>query len=97
MAITITLNNIRILKWTVNVYHQNVTVVYQILDSSDETYSEGEAIFWATMPESGGVGPDGQPRPIPDYWYLLPPEYVTALTNLTIDARTALLHLVNEQ
>ena len=84
MQIVIDITDIKILWWTVNVEAQNVTVQYQLIKSDGTPYETKVAIFWVTLP-----GGEQQP-----YWYLLPAEYVAMLTNLTIDARTALLSTI---
>ena len=96
MALTITLNDVRINHWMVDIDNLRVIVNYSILkDTGDEYGDRSEAIFWVTMPDPTN-DPWGNPLPLPDNWYMLPEEYVTQLANLTNDARLALLHLVNE-
>jgi hypothetical protein len=84
--IIITLADIEIVKWTVNIAEQNVLVKYAIKTDTGDLYAYGEAVFWAALPNEDNPG----------NWYQLPEEYVTTLSNLTSDARLALLHLVNE-
>lgn len=86
LDILITLNDIEIITWAVSLIDQNVMVTYAIKTDAGETYKIDNAIFWAVMPEGDNPG----------NWYQLPEEYVTTLSNLTSDARSALLHLVNE-
>jgi hypothetical protein len=81
MLIIIEIVDIKVLRWTVDVENQNVTVEYQLMKSDGTPYTTNIAVFWATMP--GGTQET--------YWYQLPAEYVIALTNITNDARTALL------
>jgi hypothetical protein len=85
MQIIINVTNIKIIKWTVDVEGQRVITDFQMLKDDGTPYERREAIFWVTMP----------PEPHEPYWYLLPAEYVETLTNLTIDARTALMALIN--
>ena len=96
MAITITLADIKIHDWTVEVDYQRVIVSYSILKDTGEEYLDRQtAIFWRYIPDPGNDDL-GNPIPVPDNWYQLPEEYVQMLTDLTLDARSALLHLVNE-
>ena len=96
MALTITLNDVKINHWMVDIENLRVIANYSILKDTGEEYGgRQEAIFWVTMPEQTN-DPWGNPLPYPDNWYTLPEEYVTQLANLTSDARLALLHLVNE-
>lgn len=84
MQIIINVTDIKIIQWTVNVADQNVTVDFQMMKDDGTPYERLKAVFWAIMP----------PEPHDAYWYQLPAEYVTTLTNLTVDARTALLNLI---
>jgi hypothetical protein len=96
IEVTITLNDIGIESWKVDLVKQRVIVHYYLMTSTGEHYEYGEAIFWANLPTEGPLDPAGQPTPVPDNWYQLPVEYIATLTDLTADARSALLHLVNE-
>jgi hypothetical protein len=84
MQIIINVVDIKIIQWTVDVAKQNVTVDFQMMKDDGTPYERLKAVFWVTIPA-------GEQDP---YWYQLPLEYVTALTNLTVDARTALLSLI---
>jgi hypothetical protein len=95
MTKVITLTDIRIGSWRVDVLLKRVAVDYSILEDTGETFSKGIAIFWEVIPEPT-TDPDGNTVPNPDNWYQLPPEHVAHLTALTVDARAALLHLINE-
>lgn len=90
MGRTITLSDIRITGWVPNITLQNVTVTYQVIDQNGDVYDGGEAIFWATIPT--WTDPT---QPQPTNWYQLPQSYVNTLQQLTADARTALLPLIN--
>jgi hypothetical protein len=94
MAKTITLSDVRVEYWTVNVELQNVTASYRIVDDQSNTWERGEAVFWATMPDLGTDPFSGNPVPPPSNWYLLPAQYVQGLTDLTLDLRQALLSLI---
>lgn len=93
MSKTITLDDIKILEWTVNVGSRSVIVSYQVLDDEGDHYKSDSAVFWDTIPDEV-VGPEGL-MPNPDNWYQLPAKYTSFLTDLTVDAKNALLHLVN--
>ena len=84
MQIIINVVDIKIIQWTVDVAKQNVTVDFQMMKDDGTPYERLKAVFWVTMP----------PEPHEAYWYQLPLEYVTILTNLTLDARSALLSLI---
>lgn len=90
MQIVLTIDDIRINNWTVDVPNARVLVHYDMLTSANDVYRSEMAIFWATLP-SHDVDPWGNEIPIPDNWYQLPAEYVQVLTQLTVDARQALL------
>jgi hypothetical protein len=94
MPKTINLTDIKIRHWMVSVQDQCVTVSYEIIDDQSSVWEQGEAVFWATMPEPGVDPLTGEPGYLPDNWYQLPAQYVSVLTDLTQDARTALLHLI---
>jgi hypothetical protein len=89
MGRTITLTDLEILRWEVNLGQQYVQVYYRIVDQNGETYSFGDAIFWVTIPQINDPL-QGQPN----NWYQLPPSYIPILLQLTNDARTALLPLL---
>ena len=95
MALTITVNDLQIISWTVDVEQRNVTVNYMMVKDNGLPYTQNNiAIFWETIPTL--EDPQGNPVSPPDNWYQLPPAYSQFLTDLTIDARNALLHLINE-
>lgn len=81
MQIIIDIVDIKIISWTVDIENQSVTINYQLMKSDGTPYTTNIAVFWVTMP--GGTQET--------YWYQLPAEYVITLTNITNDARTALL------
>lgn len=93
MQIVINVTNIQIIQWTVDVAAQRVVVDFQSLTDTGEPYERKQAIFWVTMPVDP-VDPFGNPITDTSLWYTLPPEYVQTLTDLTIDARAALLPLI---
>jgi hypothetical protein len=95
MSLTITLNDIKVVSWTVDVSKRNVTVVYYRLEDTGDSLDGGEAVFWETLPDLGLDYDTGQPIPLPDHWYQLPAQYSQVLTDLTLDVRQALMHLVN--
>lgn len=95
MARTITLTNVRIVTWRVDVEQQRVVATYEVLRDDGTPESKSEAIFWINMP-AATTGIDGKLREPPDNWYQLPAGYVQTLTALTADVRSGLLHLINE-
>lgn len=94
MGRTITLSDIKILNWTLDVDNRNVTVNYQIRDQNDDTFESGQAVFWETLPVPK-PGINGEPGVNPDNWYQLPAQYSQALTDITLAARSGLLHLLD--
>jgi len=82
MQIIINVVDIKIIQWTVSVEKQNVTVDYCLMKDDGTSYERRTAVFWANRPAQE-----------PD-WYELPAEYVATLTQLTIDARAALMGLI---
>lgn len=87
MTMTITLNDIYVRRWSVDMELETVTVEYHLMRDTGEIFDTHQAVFWRNLP--------ADPNP-PDNWYQLPSQYVPTLASLTADARTALLHLVNE-
>lgn len=95
MAITVTINNLRIDRWTVDTALRNVEVEFFAIDSNGDTVGDLQiAFFWETLPDT--VDEHGNQIPRPDNFYQLPPTYSSTLTNLTQDAKNALMHLINE-
>lgn len=94
MAKTLTLTDIKIIAWRVDVEQKRVVAAYQVLRDDGSVQETAEAIYWATMPPPT-MGEDGEELSRPENWYQLPAKYVSILTNLTIDLRAALLHIVN--
>jgi hypothetical protein len=90
---TITLNDVVVLDWTVNVRNRSVTVSYAILEASGKEYEKGIAVFWDTLP-TPTPEPDGRTPPLPSNYYELPAKYRTVLADLTSEMRTALLKLI---
>jgi hypothetical protein len=90
MGRTITLTDLEILRWEVNIGQQYVQVYYRIVDQDGETFSYGDAIFWVTIPQI-----DDPLQIQPDNWYQLPTEYIQTLLSITGDAHTALLPIIN--
>lgn len=89
MAIAITLNDIKIDDWAVDVESRNVTIHYKRLRDDGSVYDDAYAVFWETIPDNGG-------EEIPSNWYQLPASHVAAIVSLTQDARIALGSLVGE-
>jgi hypothetical protein len=97
MAINYTVNNIQITSWTVDTEDRKVTIIYsQMLDTGEAFTQNNYAIFWETIPTMPIDPETGLPYPTPDDWYQLPPAYSQFLTDLTIDAKTALMPTINE-
>lgn len=92
---TITLNDIRIKSWGVDVANRKVHAEYSVLVDTGEIHRDGTSIFWETLPEQT-TDPDGNPVPLPDNWHQLPAQHGQTLTDLTAALRSGLLHLVNE-
>lgn len=88
MTRTITLTNVVVYKWQVDLAKQNVQVWYDIVDDQGAVWITGDAIFWETIPEQ--LDPDGNPVSPPNNWYQLPQEHSSVLVALTQDAKTAL-------
>lgn len=95
MSKTITLQDIEIISWSVDVGARRVSVDYQILDSDSNSYQRGMAIFWDTMPDPSDDPINASGTVAPVDWYQLPVKYVSLLTDLTQDVRAALLHLLD--
>lgn len=89
MAITINITQLEIEWWTVNIIKENVTVGYLLLDDDNKIWDRGEVIFWRTLPTP--TDDEGNPIPIPENWYTLPPTYVNHLNDITTHAETILL------
>lgn len=97
MAITYTVNNIKIESWNVDTEQRNVTVNYsELLDTGEPFRQNLYAVFWETIPTMPIDPETGLPYPTPDDWYQLPPAYSQFLTDLTIDARNVLLSTIGE-
>lgn len=97
MVKTITLNDVKIISWSVHVEQRCVTVEYTLAADDGTDFSYGAATFWETMPDPvpNPMGGD-EPDYIPEDWYQLPAKYTPLLTDLTVDARNALIHLLDE-
>lgn len=95
MGKTITLSDIKIHSWEVDVVRKSVTASYSVLDDETNEYGDGYAIFWVTIPDPGHLPGTSDPSPLPDIWYQLPLAYEQILTDLTQDLRQALLHLLD--
>ena len=90
----INVNEIKIISWTVDVASKSVIVSFSYNTDTDEIHDFGSAIFWETIP-GPQPNPEGGPDTVPDNWYQLPAKYTQILTDLTIDVRAALLHLLD--
>lgn len=88
MAITISISNLEIEEWIVNIIKENVTIKYLLLDDNNVIWMREEAIFWKTIPTP--TDEEGNPIPIPDNWYELPIDYVIHLNEITNHAETIL-------
>lgn len=89
MAILINITQLEIEMWTVNIIRENVTVQYLLKDDNEVIWDRGEVIFWRTMPTP--TDELGNPVPIPENWYQLPPAYALHLNEITQHAETILL------
>jgi len=85
MQITINVNDIKIIKWTVDTELQCVIVDFQMMRDDGIPYERMEATFWVNIPAENQYN---------RLWFQLPPEYTATLTDITIDARAALMYLV---
>lgn len=90
MPKSITLTDIQITDWTVNVESQYVHVQYRVIDDQGEIFSSEDALFWVTLPPEGHTLPDGSTYTNPDNYFQLPLSYAQTLLDLTNDARTAI-------
>lgn len=94
MPKTIVLNDVKIISWSVHVEQRSVTVEYALAADDGTDFTYGAATFWETIPDPI-PNPMGGDDYIPEDWYQLPPQYTSLLTELTTDARNALLHLLD--
>ena len=95
MSLTITVNDLEIISWEVNAEQRNVTAKFNLVKDNGLPYTQNNyAIFWETIPTL--EDPQGNPISPPENWYQLPAQYSQILTDLTIDLRNGLLHLINE-
>ena len=90
MQIITNVTDIKIITWSVNVERQCVIVDFQMMKDNNEPYERMMAVFWVTIPDPSIPDPIGNPS----LWYQLPAGYVATLTQLTVDAKTALMPLV---
>lgn len=90
MQIITNVVDIRIDGWSVDVVNRCVAVNYSMMTDQNDVWQSGIAYFWETMPPPIQDPITGELF-TPDSWYQLPAEYVQVLTQLTLDARTALL------
>ena len=93
MAKSITLSDVLIDEWTVNLNAENVTVRYRVVDDTGRVWVDGLAVFWRNFPQL--TDPNGNPAPIPDNWFQLPTTYIQTLSGLNTDIHTALLKFVS--
>jgi hypothetical protein len=95
MPLVITVDEIIITSWKVDTEKRSVLVKYDLMRDDDKPHLQDEvAIFWESIPVI--EEPDGAPLPQPDNWYQLPAQYSQVLTDLTLDAKSALMHLIGE-
>ena len=85
MQIITNVTDIKVISWKVDVDRQCVVVDFQMIKDDGSPYERLEAIFWVTIPSEVPAG---------SLWYQLPGGYVTTLTQLTIDVKAGLMHLV---
>lgn len=90
----VNVNEIKIISWTVDVQTRSVRVSFSYNTDSNEIHDFGSAVFWETIPDPE-PSVEGGPGITPDDWYQLPAKYSAILTDLTIDIRSALLHLLD--
>jgi len=105
MAKTITLDDIRIDKWTVNLDQQVVHAEYSVLEDNGDTFARGDAYFWRVIPSPSNLEEEWNGiDELPDGWYQLPDDdvefgtktYVQVFAMLTVQIRSGLMHLVSE-
>lgn len=102
MAKTITIDDINVTTWTVDLLKENVTAVYEILVNDGSVYKTDTVVFWRVIPTPGN-DPNGDPIPNPPSWYQLPDSsidfgiktYAQIFALLTADIRQALMPLVS--
>ena len=85
----ITISDLLIDNININYTMQFAEVGWRLVDDTGQTWKNGLAIFWATMPPPE-LDPDGNPLPYPENWFLLPAGYLPNLLALRNDADTAL-------
>lgn len=93
MTINIVIDDIRIIDWRVDVATRSVHVNYEFMTDQGSGFQVGYAIFWETIPSVPNE-PTGDPGTQPDNWFQLPAQYSQVLTDLTVDLRQGLLHLL---
>jgi hypothetical protein len=84
MVLIISVTTLEIEEWTVNIFRENVTIKYFLLDADGRIWIRDEAIFWRTLPSP--TDDEGNPISIPDNWYQLPIEYAIHLNDITTHA-----------
>ena len=89
MSITVELTDIKIIKWVVDMDAETVHVTFEYRDSVNKTWAQGLAIFWREFPELG-VDENDEPIPQPDYWFLIPINFVVELNDFNTAIDTAL-------
>lgn len=94
MPLIITVNEIQITSWSVDVGERSVLVKYDLIRDDNKPHLQNQvALFWETIPTEDG---EGNPITPEDNWYQLPAQYSQVLTDLTLDAKSALMHLIGE-
>ena len=90
MPISISIEDIYPIRIVIDRENQVVKMSYFDVDNNGNQQGNlQEAYFWATIPDPG-TDPDGNPYPIPDNWYQLPPAYQSGLFQMVSDAVAAI-------
>lgn len=93
MTINIVIDDLRIIDWRVDVDSRSIHVTFEYLTDQNEGFMLDNAVFWETMPDPPRE-PTGEVGSLPDNYYQLPAQYSQVLTDLTVDLKNGLLHLL---
>jgi hypothetical protein len=93
MARTITLTNVVVKTFVVDMVNKKVVVGFDVVDATGKKWFYEEATFWVTMPnpplhfDANGAVTE---LPQPDNYFQLPASYATQLASIVGDALTAI-------